>query len=44
MKRTLNDLTKEDWNSLFPIELVENVFNIDETRLTTLVEHTNKYF
>ncbi|WP_027391944.1 GrpB family protein [Aquimarina latercula] len=24
MKKTLNDLTKEDWNTLFPIELVEH--------------------
>ncbi len=24
MKKTLNDLTKEDWNTLFPIELVDH--------------------
>ena len=24
MKRSLKDLTKEDWNSLFPVELVDH--------------------
>ncbi|MEE9362207.1 MAG: GrpB family protein [Cellulophaga sp.] len=39
MKKTLNDLTKEDWNTLFPIKLVDhnpewkNIYKGEEERI-----------
>ena len=39
MKKTLNDLTKEDWNTLFPIELVDhdpkwrNIYESEKERI-----------
>jgi GrpB-like predicted nucleotidyltransferase (UPF0157 family) len=39
MKKTLNDLTKEDWNRLFPIELVDhnpewkNIYETEKERI-----------
>ena len=39
MKSSLNDLTKEDWNRLFPIELVDhnpewkNIYENEKTRI-----------
>ena len=39
MKKTLNDLTKEDWNRLFPIELVDhnpewkNIYEREKNRI-----------
>lgn len=39
MNKTLYDLTKEDWNALFPVELVEhnpewkNIYNMEEGKI-----------
>jgi len=41
MKKTLNDLTKEDWNTLFPIELVDHNpewINIYESEKKRIIE------
>ncbi|MDO5977619.1 GrpB family protein [Flavivirga spongiicola] len=44
MKKTLNDLTKEDWNTLFPIELVDhnpewkNIYEDEKNRILDKVE------
>ena len=43
MKKTLHDLTKEDWNTLFPIELVEhnpewkNIYENEKQRILDIV-------
>ena len=43
MKKTLNDLTKEDWNRLFPIELVDhnpewkNIYENEKNRILNKV-------
>ena len=43
MKKTLNDLTKEDWNTLFPIELVnhnpkwKNIYEDEKNRILNKV-------
>ena len=44
MKKTLYDLTKEEWNTLFPIHLVEhnpewkNLYKIEKERILEVVE------
>jgi len=44
MKKSLNDLTKEDWNRLFPIELVEhnpdwkNIYENEKKRILSKVD------
>lgn len=43
MKKTLNDLTKDDWNTLFPIELVDynpewkNIYDREKERIVSKV-------
>jgi len=44
MKKTLYDLTKEDWNTLFPIELVDhnpewkNIYENEKQRILKKIE------
>ncbi|WP_159092253.1 hypothetical protein [Aquimarina sp. Aq107] len=43
MKKTLNDLTKDEWNTLFPIELVDhnpawkNIFRNEKERIVNKI-------
>lgn len=46
MKKSLNDLTKDDWNTLFPVELVDHNpewKNIYENEKERIIELATKF-